>query len=274
VTLGALLVATDLDGCLLDERTYSWAPARDAVAALRARGTRLVLASSKTRDEMEPLARELGGVFALVVENGGAIVRFGARTNEAERLGEDRENLVAALADIAAETGARVRGFSTLDAAAVSALTGLAPADARRALARRYDEPFLLESGDAAAMAAAAVRRGLRVTRGGRFHHLTGAADKGRALRALLRDLPGTFTVALGDSPNDLTMLQAADRPIVVPRPGGAPDAEVAAALPSAEIAPAPGPEGWNAAVLAVLAGAPLARVGGQGPAGSSQSTP
>ena len=267
----ALLVATDLDGCLLDERTYSWEAAREAVVALRARGGRLVLASSKTREEMEPLAAALGGAFALVVENGGGIVRAGGA---AERLGEDRARLVAALGEIAAETGARVRGFSTMDAGEVAERTGLPPEDARRALARRYDEPFVVESGDVQSMAAAAVRRGLRVTKGGRFHHLIGAADKGRALRALLRDLPGAFTVALGDSPNDLTMLKAADRPIVVPRPGGAPDPDLAAALPSAEMAPAPGPEGWNAAVLAVLSGAGLGRVGGQSPAGSSHDTP
>ncbi len=68
------LVATDLDGTLLDRETYDFAPARPALDALRERGVPLVLVSSKTRAEMEPLAeasapgaRRAGSV----VENGG-----------------------------------------------------------------------------------------------------------------------------------------------------------------------------------------------------------
>ena len=55
-----LLVATDLDGCLLDEETYSYEAARPALDALARRRVPLVLCSSKTRAEMQPLARELG----------------------------------------------------------------------------------------------------------------------------------------------------------------------------------------------------------------------
>jgi len=55
------------------------------------------------------------------------------------------------------------------------------------------------------------------------------------------------------------------ERPIVVPRPSGGPDPALAAALPGAELAPAPGPVGWNAAVLALLEGGRLPRVDGGG---------
>jgi mannosyl-3-phosphoglycerate phosphatase len=133
---------------------------------------------------------------------------------------------------------------------------------------RRYDEPFLLDDEAAApAVAAAAERRGLRVTRGGRFFHLTGAADKGVALRRLL-DLwptPGETlsSLGLGDSANDLPLLQAVDRPILVPRPDGRVSEELAAALPDAERAPRPGPEGWNEAVLVVLRGERLVPTSG-----------
>jgi hypothetical protein len=50
-------------------------------------------------------------------------------------------------------------------------------------------------------------------------------------------------------------MLERVDRPIVIPRSSGAIDNVLAARLPQAERAPAPGPAGWNAAVLAVLGG-------------------
>jgi mannosyl-3-phosphoglycerate phosphatase len=158
-----------------------------------------------------------------------------------------------------------VRGFSSLSAPELAQLTGLETSAAERALRREYDEPFLLDAGSDEALTRAAAARGLKVTRGGRFHHLLGPVDKGRALDRLLALYAAEgrrfALVALGDSPNDLSMLQRADRPILVPRAAG-PDAKLAAGLPRAEVAGAPGPAGWNEAVLTVLRGGFLARVG------------
>lgn len=266
-----LTVFTDLDATLLDEATYSFEPAREALMALAARGIPLVLCSSKTRPEMERLARELetSGLRApapLVAENGGSILWPEAGSYRVEALGVARARLVAALEDIAAETGAWLRGFARLSLADVQELTGLGPDAARDAMAREHDEPFLLDSGDLAAVVEAAERRGLRVTRGGRFHHLTGPVDKGDAVRRILAAHragdPRASSVALGDAANDLAMLKAVDRPIVVPKRSGAPDADLARALPDAEVAPEPGPAGWDAAIMTVLRGRRLPPVG------------
>ena len=138
-------------------------------------------------------------------------------------------------------------------------------------MCREHDEPFVVEGAVGrdealdARLEAAARGRGLRVTHGGRFHHLTGSVDKADALRALVAAWPGGVDgtlVALGDAANDLPMLLAADRPIVMPGPSGAIDPALCARLGGSERATAPGPAGWNAAVLAVLRGEPLPRVG------------
>jgi hypothetical protein len=71
--------------------------------------------------------------------------------------------------------------------------------------------------------------------------------------------------VGLGDAANDLPLLLAVERPIVIPRPGGGLDPALARALPGAEQAPAPGPAGWNAAVLRLLEGGRLQTVAGGG---------
>ncbi len=260
-----LVVFTDLDATLLDEATYSFEPAREALAALAERHIPLVLCSSKTRSEMERWALALGTWWPLVAENGGSLLWAEPGGYRAEARGEPRARLITALAEIAGEAGAVLRGFADLTATEVGALTGLGAAAAREAMAREHDEPFLVDAGDLAAVAAAAERRGLRVTRGGRFHHLTGPADKGQAVREIMATYRAggrlVQSVALGDAANDLSMLQAVDRPIVVPRPDGAPDAGLARALPRAELAPAPGPEGWNAAVMTVLRGERLPTV-------------
>lgn len=257
---------SDLDGTLLDEVTYEFAPARPALAALRESNTPLILASSKTRGEMEAIAAELGIAGPLILENGGAVLwPSPAGGYEAIPLGDPTPDLARHLADLAVECAATVRGFSSLSCAELARLTGLSAAAARQARERRYSEPFLLaDDRRAPCLAAAAARRGLRVTRGGRFFHLMGDTDKGRAVRFILsrwarRGLEAT-TVALGDAANDLAMLQAVDRPILMPRRQGGVARELADFLPGAEVAPGAGPQGWNAAVLTVVAGEYLPR--------------
>ena len=68
-----LIVFTDLDGSLLDSTTYSFKAATPALNALREQGIPLVLVSSKTRAEMEPLRQRLGHCDPFIVENGGAV---------------------------------------------------------------------------------------------------------------------------------------------------------------------------------------------------------
>jgi mannosyl-3-phosphoglycerate phosphatase len=261
------LVATDLDGTLLDRETYDFAPARPALEALRERGVPLVLVSSKTRAEMEPLASAIGLAGPLVVENGGAVVA--ARTVRV--LGTARERLHRELPAVAREAGVRVRSFAEMSVEEVAALTGLPPAQAALAMRREYDEPFLVEDPPGrdpevdARLDRAARGRGLRVTHGGRVHHLTGPADKGQAVRALVHDWPGGIrgeVLGLGDAANDLPLLLAVTRPIVMPRPDGTLDPALAGRLRGKERAPGPGPSGWSAAVLAALDGEPLPRVG------------
>ena len=53
------LIFTDLDGTLLDARTYSWAGAEPALAEIERRRIPLILVTSKTRAEVEPLRRKL-----------------------------------------------------------------------------------------------------------------------------------------------------------------------------------------------------------------------
>jgi mannosyl-3-phosphoglycerate phosphatase len=265
-----LIVVTDLDATLLDEHTYSWAPATDAIRALATAGVPLVLCSSKTRVEMQPLAAAIGATAPLIVENGGAIIGRRddgfvwpdtARQNGDDVeliLGERRDALAPALTELAAATAVAVEPLSQMTVERLVELTGLSPESARLARAREFSEPFTTTSPAAAVnrLGTLAEARGLRVTRGGRFWHLTGATDKGRAVRILagMYGAPGRAVrvAALGDAPNDREMLAAADVAIIVPRAGG-PDARLVRLVPEARIAPKAGPAGWNAAVLRLL---------------------
>ena len=272
-TRRALAVITDLDGCLLDARSFSFAPARRTLRRLRRRAVPLVLCTSKTRAEVRALFAALGSRHLAIVEDGAAIlvppgVAPRVLLPGARRTGDGRLLALAAPYPVIRKVfrvvqrrthGAAV-GLGDLSHAAFAARTGLPPAAARRAAQREFDEPFLFlaqESRWADVARGTARRLGLVVTRGGRFYHLHGATDKGRAVgrvRAILEACFGPLTVvALGDSPLDAAFLAKAEMPIIVPRPDGRPDPALRRRVPRARIAPAPGPAGWASAVETVL---------------------
>ncbi len=268
-----LIVFSDLDGSLLDAETYSWETAQEALRALRIRNVPLIPVSSKTRAEIEPLCFCLDLHHPFVTENGGGIfipkgyfdfpvegaVLHGS--HQVIELGVPYAKLRIALKEIAQAVGCPLRGFGDMPAEEIAERAGFSLADAVLAKQRDYDEPFLVD-GPAELVEEVtrlAESRGLRCLPGERFHHLVGNSDKGKACRILIdcyrrrnEGQPGPFvTVGVGDSANDLPLLAAVDRPILVQKPDGSYDPAVA--LPHLIKAPGIGPSGWNSAILDCL---------------------
>jgi mannosyl-3-phosphoglycerate phosphatase len=265
-----LVVFTDLDGTLLDQATYSFEPARPALDALGAAGVPVVLCTSKTRAETERWRRSLDNAHPFIVENGGAVVipeaYFGPGLGYDKRdggygiieFGLPYAELRRALGLIREATGLPLRGFGDMSLAEIAERCGLSLEEARAAASREYDEPFIgADPRSLGAVAREAEACGLQVVSGGRFHHLVGGSDKGRAVRVLrgLFERGGTTirAVGLGDSPNDESMLREVDVPILVRRPDGTHAESVH--LPGLVIAPGQGPDGWRDAVLGQLSG-------------------
>jgi len=68
-----LVIFTDLDGTLLDRKTYSWEEAVQALDSCRRSSVPVILASSKTGAEMEVIRRRLSLSDPYISENGGAV---------------------------------------------------------------------------------------------------------------------------------------------------------------------------------------------------------
>jgi len=196
-----LVIFTDLDGTLLDDQDYRWTAARPALLALARAHCPLVIVTSKTRAEVEPILRALGRREPFVVENGGAIyiptryfpfIPAGAIPERGGWhkviLGTPRPRLVKKLTFAARRAGVQIRGFSQMTAREVAERTGLPLDDARRALRRQYDEPFVILNETARAWPRLREEiecQGFGTTRGSRFFHITGRSDKSGAVARL-----------------------------------------------------------------------------------------
>lgn len=266
------VIFTDLDGTLLDGRTYSFEAAVPALGMLKERHIPVVVCSSKTRAEIEHYRARLGNSDPFIAENGGAVFvppgyfradtmlpatpeRDDAGPYLILRLGARYEDLRRAIGELRDE-GFDVRGFGDMTAEEIAAVTGLPLTEAVMAGKREFDEPFIFggDPGMGEKLVASIERKGYRTTQGF-FYHILGESDKGKAVSVVAgmfrREYGEVMTVALGDSPNDLPMLRSVDHPIIVEKHAGGYDRVLAAE--DFERAPGAGPEGWNRAVLRLL---------------------
>ncbi|MBA3753310.1 MAG: HAD-IIB family hydrolase [Nitrospira sp.] len=268
-----IVIFTDLDGSLLDATTYSFDAAKDARSAIQALGAALILVSSKTCSEMEPLRLRLHHHHPFIVENGGALFipkgyfpfpldhSTPGRKYDVVAMGVPYVGLRAALKEIGRVLGCRLQGFGDLSVEEIARLTGLSLADAFLATQREYGEPFMVVGNEVpwGQLQTAAETRGLHCTRGGRFYHLLGSNDKGIASRRLMawyRRLAqeqgqGLVTIGIGDSLNDRPMLAVVDYAILVQKPDGSYDPDVQ--LPHLIRAEGVGPVGWNRSLMDLL---------------------
>ena len=260
-------VFTDLDGSLLDHHAYTFQNARPALERIREQRIPLVFITSKTRPEVEMLQAAMGLRDPFIVENGAAIF-FPDRYREWQIDAGFRQppytviQLGASYPEIRrfvqrVKPGFNIRGFGDLSAHDIERLTGLSPKLAGLAKQREFTEPFLMED-DARIidLQLVAEASGFKITRGGRFYHLMGSGqDKGIALRRtvsvfLQNTHQRLLTIGLGDSANDVGMLESVDIPILIPHPDGSYEK---LDLPNIKRARRPGSSGWSETILDVL---------------------
>ncbi|WP_035994547.1 HAD-IIB family hydrolase [Leptolyngbya sp. KIOST-1] len=263
----ACIVFTDLDGTLLNGETYAYEAALPTLAKLTALGIPVVPVTSKTRQEVAQLRQDVGLYDPFVVENGSAVYIPTDQTRFALPPGDDIDgyrvlqlgcNYVTARAGlkaIAQDLGRPLKGFGDWSVDQVVQLTGLSPQEAKQAKAREFTEPFMTPKNVPSDQLREAVEAmGFQVVIGDRFSHLIGAeAGKGKAVHRLVQlfqaqnpDAQTIATIGLGNSPNDLDMLDNVDYPIVLPSAHGPHPQLADRGWP---VAPAPAPEGWAMAV-------------------------
>lgn len=268
-----LVVFTDVDGTLLDFDNYSAKAAAAALRELKRLDVPLILVSSKTRAELLELQKTLGISDPFISENGGAIywpkklvlVRpKGAKLEGnywVRELGVSYATVRKGLVAFREANKAGCEGFGDWPTDTISKLSGIPLPLAKLAKEREYDEPFLFKPVPSDDTLEKHIRKlatgGLTVTRGTRFFHLSGATDKGRAVRELIEWYKKIRpvkpkTLAFGDSPNDWPMMAACDISIAVKQPDGRYHSSLRDHR-GIRLAGAAGPEGFNRMILRLL---------------------
>ncbi|MEM8840008.1 MAG: HAD-IIB family hydrolase [Pseudomonadota bacterium] len=255
------LVATDLDGTLLDHNTYDWAPAGPALETLSKFGVPVLFTTSKTRAEVELLRETIGNSDPFIVENGGAlIVSPGPLSQDGAEhlLGVPHPTIMTFLEERRAE-GFLFESFTDLGITGIAEETGLSPEEAHLANQRSASEPIIWHGDEASkrAFVNLANEAGFNALQGGRFLTLGGRTDKGRALREAVSLYRATghrieTIVALGDSGNDRALLDVATHPIWIRKNGPTPETGF---MNRAHCSVRYGPEGWCDVILDLFDG-------------------
>ncbi len=264
------IVFTDLDGTLLDHSTYSYREAEKALNSLRAKGIHLILCSSKSRDEIKIYRDKLSNNEPFISENGGAIYipegyglkcKFDKTDNGflVVEIGLEYRILENVFEKIKRETGVNVKSIAEFTVDEIVELTGLNREEACLAQKKEFSLPFIIDGSeeDIKTIKDEIKLSGFNYTEGARFVYLMGGNDKGKAVNILVdifrKNYPESkiLTVGLGDSLNDLPMLEVVDKAFLVKKKLG--NYEERIKIGDLIYADGIGPVGWNKAILGLF---------------------
>ncbi|MEC9493367.1 HAD-IIB family hydrolase [Flexistipes sp.] len=261
-----IIIFTDLDGTLLDHKTYSFAGAEEALSLVKSKNIPLIVVTSKTSAEVHDVQERLGISYPFIVENGGAVffpeqfADFDCLDCEKQNnyfvktVGVEREVILNFLEPL--KFNLRIRSFVDFSDDELSKLMDMNIEEIQKSKKREFSEPFIfLENEDENfnLLQKKAQEGGFKILKGGRFYHLIGRSqDKGEAVKIVknayrLKKVGFDKSIGIGDSMNDLEMLKQVDIPVIVAKKNGTYEN---IQLPGLIKAGAAGPEGWNKVVL------------------------
>ncbi len=259
------VIFTDLDGTLLDKKTFHPGSALNTLQRCYQSDIPVIFVSAKTRVEIESIRSELDNFHPFVSENGGGLYipdNLFDRPAGFSHVGqywvrcasETIAELRRALKEIADDLSIDIRNFSDMHPVEIAAITGLDHIRAKLAGQREFDEPFQIvdETPEKIeAVIAQIVNRGYRHTEGGILHHITGNFNKGETLENLKHlyenDNPSVKFIGLGDAFNDIPMLKIVDHPFLVRKNDGS--VEQVDGLDKLKVTSGIGPDGFVEAI-------------------------
>ncbi len=258
------IIFTDLDGTLLHHETYAFEAAESALAKIRVLNIPLIINSSKTAAEIRKFCQKLHLNSAFITENGACIyladLKYKTDKPKYQKviLGTPYHEIITTLTSLREQYHFNFQGFNDFSAPKLAQLTGLSQNEAKDAKQRSGSEPILWQDTETRKQLFEQLleQKQLRLVQGGRFDHVMGHNDKAKAMAWLLDKLfknSPPKTLALGDSPNDLAMLEQAEFSAVICKPDGS-HLKIQKHPDQIYYARQCAPEGWQESIDFVLA--------------------
>lgn len=264
------LIFTDLDGSLLDHNNYSHQAADNTLNYLSQNMIPVIACSSKTQAEIEQLRDDLNNSHPFIIENGAAVYipkgYFDTQPNDTIEQGtywvkqfvQPYQYWLDKLESVHHKFSHLYQGFHEMSTEQIAQVTDLPLEQASLAAQRQHGEPvmWLGDEQQKQSFILQLKAQGVNVLQGGRFIHICGDADKGKALlwlTSIYEKMKGQAftTIAIGDSHNDCQMLDIADHALVIRSPvHGIPPLN---RVSNITISDKTGPEGWAQGVHSIL---------------------
>lgn len=234
------VVFTDIDGTLIDIFTGQFDATRALVKKLIESKIPLILCSSKTKAEQELIMEEAELSEPFIVENGGAIflplsyfdgtLNFKARkidNYQVIELGKPAAIVMSKLKELRENYDLDFTAASEMSIDELCKIALMEKEAALRMIQREYGETIVeINNRDFDKFVTKVEDIGLKVISGGRFMDVTGGNNKGTAVKVLIDLFKYKYKnkvvfFGIGDSPNDESMLQLVDFPMLVQRTDG-----------------------------------------------------
>ncbi len=268
------VIFTDLDASLLDYDTYDFSEIKDFVLYLIEKDISIIPVTSKTKKETLKFLEILPKYEGFAVENGGAVYliddfeKYIEQKSDITRnnglikktIGTDIYILKKFLKDFSIKEGLKIKTIFDFPILKLSSILNLSENELLDTLDREYDIPFIIENPEEVKirkLMEQANKKGYRIHVGGRFYHISGDYNKGVAVNFLKtvykKKYGDIITIGIGDSLNDLSLLENVEIPILIRKKDLTICKEIKDKISKLYITEKPAPLGWREGVKRVL---------------------
>ena len=213
-----VLLFTDLDGTLLNKRTFDFEIAKQFIAKCVSEGIKLIANSSKTDLELDDFCDSINLPKVYICENGAAIYglnRFNSNLSKQIVFSKNKDSIQEIfLRKIDISIRKKCIFLEDLPISEQVKILGLSKEKVSKALSRKFSVPFIFQGSeiDKEELKNQLEKIQLKVQFGGRVLNLGDNVSKGAAMNKFVNLLSSQtkdkyILIGIGDDENDLDML-------------------------------------------------------------------
>jgi len=234
------LIFSDLDGTFLNHHTYSYGSLKNYVNNLDLQ-FELIFVTSKTFEEILHIQNKIEINYPFIAENGACIffppgyLKFTSNTQKNFFIHKNyycfkisnlkSEDLINSFSDLKKKY--KFCFYSEISNKSICELTNLKLREAKNSKNRLFTNPILWKDTNKKMLNFKSdvikIKKDLEILKGGRFLHISDNYNKAKAVKNFIKIIKSKssyrfLTVSLGDSENDICMLESTDYSCIVKR--------------------------------------------------------